>query len=69
MMSNNNKNIYFKGLFMTETSCNKPPLIVGNWKMNKTAMEAVNFIQELAPRITGIEADVYLSVQLSARKI
>jgi triosephosphate isomerase len=31
------------------------PFIAGNWKMNKTATEAVMFVRELLPRVHGIE--------------
>ena len=39
----------------------RTPLIVGNWKMNKTVAEAEEFIQALLPRVAtadGVEAAV-----------
>lgn len=40
----------------------KKPLIAGNWKMNKTAKEAIEFIQDLGGKITEFDVQVYLSV-------
>lgn len=37
-------------------------LIVGNWKMNKTASEAVMFVRELSQRISSVSAGVELVV-------
>jgi triosephosphate isomerase len=31
----------------------RTPIIAGNWKMHKTAAEAVNFVQELRPAVAG----------------
>ncbi|MBY0528733.1 MAG: triose-phosphate isomerase [Rhabdochlamydiaceae bacterium] len=42
------------------------PLIAGNWKMNKTAHEAFEFIQELAPLIASVERRVYLAPSFTA---
>ncbi len=44
----------------------KKPLIVGNWKMNKTIEETVNFITTVAPRITEYDVNVYLAVPFTA---
>ncbi|OQW34317.1 MAG: triose-phosphate isomerase [Nitrospira sp. SG-bin1] len=40
----------------------RPVLIVGNWKMNKTASEAAIFIRELLTRLPGPSATVELVV-------
>jgi triosephosphate isomerase len=40
----------------------KIPLIVGNWKMNKSSKEAIEFIRKLAPEITDCSVDVYLAL-------
>jgi triosephosphate isomerase len=40
----------------------KTPLIAGNWKMNKSSKEAVEFIKKLAPEITDCSVDVYLAL-------
>lgn len=34
----------------------RTPIIAGNWKMHKTVAEAVTFVQELAPSISGYDA-------------
>ena len=41
----------------------RKPLIVGNWKMNKTASEAADFIRELLTRLPAVapNADVVLA--------
>lgn len=44
----------------------KNPLIIGNWKMNKTIEETVHFINSLAPQITDSEVSVYLAVPFTA---
>ena len=33
------------------------PLIAGNWKMHKTAVEAVELVEELKPLVTDLSAD------------
>jgi triosephosphate isomerase len=33
-------------------------IIAGNWKMNKTAKEAAEFVKALIPRVAGVQADV-----------
>ena len=33
-------------------------IVAGNWKMNKTSIEAVNFVNELKEKVEGAEADV-----------
>lgn len=33
-------------------------VIAGNWKMNKTAKEAAEFVKALIPRVAGVQADV-----------
>ena len=43
------------------------PLIVGNWKMNKTATEAVTFIRDLGQRVSASpHADVVLAPPFTA---
>jgi triosephosphate isomerase len=37
-------------------------IIAGNWKMNKTPKEAVEFVEELKIRLNGVEADVVVCV-------
>ncbi len=37
-------------------------VIAGNWKMNKLPNEAINFIEEIAPRIKNTENEVILCV-------
>jgi triosephosphate isomerase len=37
-------------------------IVVGNWKMYKTAREAADYVEELLPLIEGCTADVYLAV-------
>jgi len=37
-------------------------IIAGNWKMNKTAKEAEEFVKALAPRVQGANADVVVCV-------
>ena len=37
----------------------RKPIIVGNWKMNKTAAETVEFINEIDPYIAGIDTCEY----------
>jgi len=32
------------------------PIIVGNWKMNKTPAESLEFVRELAPKIEALDA-------------
>lgn len=44
----------------------KKPLIVGNWKMNKTVDETVDFIKKLAGEITNCNAEVYLAVPFTS---
>lgn len=36
--------------------------IAGNWKMNKTASEAAEFVEALKPRVAGVDADVVVGV-------
>jgi len=36
--------------------------VVGNWKMYKTAREATDYIESLAPKIEGTKGMIYLSV-------
>lgn len=42
------------------------PLIAGNWKMHKTAREAVDFIDELSPLIASAQRRVYLAPSFTA---
>ncbi len=35
---------------------NRIPLVAGNWKMNKTAVDAVAFTKEILPELTGLRA-------------
>lgn len=44
----------------------RDPLIIGNWKMYKTADEAERFIHELAPLIGTAKAEVGLAVPFTA---
>ena len=37
-------------------------IIIGNWKMYKTARESSDYIEQLAPKIEGCEVLVYLAV-------
>ncbi len=34
----------------------RTPIIVGNWKMNKTPAESLEFVRELAPKIEALDA-------------
>ena len=36
--------------------------VVGNWKMYKTARESTDYIDELAPKVAGCKAKIYLAV-------
>jgi triosephosphate isomerase len=40
--------------------------IAGNWKMNKTATEAVAFVKELAPQVAGAKARVLVAPSFAA---
>lgn len=42
--------------------------IVGNWKMNKTIEEALNFVDTVAPTITNADSTVMLAVPYTAIK-
>ena len=37
----------------------RKPIIIGNWKMNKTPKETVEFFKEIEPYLTGNEAATY----------
>ncbi|MGE5612812.1 MAG: triose-phosphate isomerase [Bacillota bacterium] len=37
-------------------------VIAGNWKMNKTPSEAVEFVNALKPRVAGVDAEVAVAV-------
>lgn len=41
-------------------------IIAGNWKMYKTIDEAMEFVQALVPKVSGLEASVYLAVPFTA---
>ncbi len=41
-------------------------IIAGNWKMNKTIQEAIDFIHQLTPLIRDAEAKVFLAVPYTA---
>ena len=41
-------------------------IVAGNWKMNKTPSEAVAFVKELIPRLTGAKAEVVVGVPFVA---
>jgi triosephosphate isomerase len=41
-------------------------LVAGNWKMNKTPSEAVAFVKELIPLLSGAKADVVVGVPFVA---
>lgn len=45
-----------------------PVYIVGNWKMNKTIEEALNFVDTIAPTITKANSTVMLAVPYTAIK-
>ncbi len=40
--------------------------VVGNWKMYKTAREATDYIEELAPQIQDSKANIFLSVPFTS---
>ena len=40
----------------------RKPIIAGNWKMNKTAKEAVELIKDLKPLVKDAEAEVVVCV-------
>jgi len=40
----------------------RKPIIAGNWKMNKTPSEAVNFVNELKPLVENAKAEVVVCV-------
>lgn len=48
------------------TNENRPIVIAGNWKMNKTIQEAVLFIKELIPLVKDSSAKVLLAVPFTA---
>jgi len=37
-------------------------IAAGNWKMNKTPSEAVKFVEELKPRVAGVDTEVVVGV-------
>jgi triosephosphate isomerase len=41
-------------------------LVIGNWKMYKTAREAVDYIERLGPKIEGCTTHVYLAVPFTS---
>ena len=43
-------------------------IVAGNWKMNKTPSETVQFLKELKPLVETDEADVILCVPSIDRK-
>jgi triosephosphate isomerase (TIM) len=45
---------------------NKNPYIIGNWKMYKTAREATDYIETLAPKVEGVKANIYLAVPFTS---
>lgn len=45
---------------------NRDPLIVGNWKMHKSAQEACAFITSLKPKITRTDRRIFLAVPFTA---
>ena len=43
------------------------PLIAGNWKMYKTAAEAVNFVQKFLPQVSGVaDRDIMIAPAFTA---
>jgi len=40
----------------------KKKIIAGNWKMNKTPAEAVEFVKALQPRVNGVDSEVVVVV-------
>ncbi|MCB1111056.1 MAG: triose-phosphate isomerase [Chlamydiia bacterium] len=44
------------------TFASRPVVIAGNWKMHKTAKEAVDFVNALAPKVAQSQASVFLAV-------
>jgi triosephosphate isomerase (TIM) len=53
-------------IFFSEIFMERDPLIIGNWKMYKTAQEAEVFIKELAPMIGKAMAEVGLAVPFTS---
>jgi len=41
-------------------------VVVGNWKMYKTAREATDYIEELLPKVAGCKAKLYLAVPFTS---
>jgi triosephosphate isomerase len=48
---------------------NRIPLIVGNWKMHKTTVEAEKFITTLRQQVEGTQRRVYLAVPFTSMSI
>lgn len=42
------------------------PYVVGNWKMHKTAREAVDFIETFSPLVVGCQANIFLAASYTA---
>ena len=42
------------------------PYVIGNWKMNKTAREAVDFIEVALPLVEGCQANIFLAVPFTS---
>jgi triosephosphate isomerase (TIM) len=40
----------------------KNPTVIGNWKMHKTAREAVDFIEAILPLVQGCQVNLFLAV-------
>ncbi len=40
----------------------KRPIVVGNWKMHKTALDAVHYVEAITPLLQGVESQIFLAV-------
>ena len=44
----------------------KNPTVIGNWKMHKTAREAVDFIESILPLVEGCQVNLFLAVPFTS---
>lgn len=44
----------------------KNPTVIGNWKMHKTAREAVDFIEAILPLVEGCQVNLFLAVPFTS---
>jgi triosephosphate isomerase (TIM) len=44
----------------------KNPTVIGNWKMHKTAREAIDFIEAILPLVEGCQVNLFLAVPFTS---